>query len=230
MIKAGLKKVLAKFGYEIRRPRMIASAPDFPLRTYSKVLYLKRMFDLVKDVKGDVVECGLAQGKTFLILGLLCREEMRGRKLWGFDSFEGFPQPSSLDESIRGSKKGDFGNTSVLAVQDLLIHSGLGKDFVDSQVTIIKGFFDASLSRYRGGPIAFLHLDVDLYDSYLACLKALYPNVAKGGVIMFDEYLGTGEYLNFPGAQKAIDEYLGPRVVWMERDLAAGKYFLIKKE
>lgn len=47
---------------------------------------------------------------------------------------------------------------------------------------------------------------------------------------MFDEYMGTGEHLNFPGAQRAIDEYLGDRKSWIARDRISGKFYMVKQE
>ena len=54
------------------------------------------------------------------------------------------------------------------------------------------------------GKIALLHLDVDLYQSYKDCLTHLFPKVASGGVILFDER----ESETYPGGKKAIDEFM----------------------
>ena len=48
-----------------------------------------------------------------------------------------------------------------------------------------------------------LHLDCDLYESYLTCLNNLYKNVVNKGVIVFDEYYSH----KYPGARIAIDEF-----------------------
>lgn len=122
------------------------------------------------------------------------------RHLWGFDSFQGFPDPTEHDRSRRNSKKGEWGHVRERKIHRLLSRAGCPK----SHRHIIKGFFDASLKQYDGGPIGFLHLDVDLYDSYRTCLSALLPRMAKGGVIVFDEYGDA----NWPGATKAILEFI----------------------
>ncbi len=184
---------------------------------------------MIKDIEGDIVECGVGQGHSFLIFAFLVKEELKGRKLWGFDSFEGFPQPSNEDRSLRNAQKGEWGDTSVKSVLNLLKQYGIEANFIDSQITLVKGFFNESLKKYRGSKIALLHIDADLYESYLTVLRQLYPKVAKGGLVVFDEYMETGNLLNFPGAQKAIDECFGDSVQAFSRDKATGKYYLVKK-
>lgn len=181
LLRSLLRRLLASCGYEIRRRTRISGNVEVRYLYVAKLLYLRRMFGLVEGVDGDVVECGLAQGKSFLMFAFLIKDEMKGRKLWGFDSFEGFPEPSKNDASIRGSRRGDFGDTSVLAIQELLRRSELDRQFVKTQVTIVKGFLADSLPKYRGPRIALLHLDVDLYESYVTALKELYPRVTRGG-------------------------------------------------
>ncbi|MBI3087359.1 MAG: class I SAM-dependent methyltransferase [Candidatus Omnitrophica bacterium] len=227
-LTSAITRTAKALGFEIRR----APAPG-PRLTYthaSRLLYFKRLFDLVSDVEGDVVECGVGRGNSLALLAFLVKEEAHKRHLWAFDSFEGFPEPSSEDASVRHPKKGQWGRTGVRLVEQILLDSGLDLAFVRSHVTLVKGFFEDSLPKYAGGPIALLHLDVDLYDSYRTALTRLYPHVAVGGVVLFDEYMGTVEHLHFPGAQKAIAEYFGSRLSQIRQDRQTGKYYLIKRE
>jgi hypothetical protein len=228
MIRSLIKDAVARAGYEIRRPTHIESGASMPYSRLPKFLYLNRMFDLVRDMEGDVVECGVGRGNSFIMFAFLIQDEMRGRKLWGFDSFEGFQEPDEKDQSIRRAKRGDYGDTSIVALQTLLHNSGLSKEFVKSQITIVGGFFEESLSKYRGEKVALLHIDADLYDSYTQVLETLYPKVTRGGVVMFDEYMGTSENLKWPGAQKAIDEFFKYRQEKPRRDNTSGKYYIIK--
>jgi hypothetical protein len=194
----------------------------------ARLLYFKRVYDLVSDIEGDIVECGVGPGHSLMSFAFLVKDELKGRKLWGFDSFEGFPEPSEEDRSTRNPKKGDWGGTSIADVLTLLSEAGLDSHFINTQVTLVQGFFQQSLLKYRGRSIALLHIDVDLYQSYLTVLESLYPRVAEGGVVLFDEYLATMDHLKFPGAQKAIDEYFGGAVSSIRRDRMTGKYYLIK--
>ncbi|KHE92970.1 MAG: TylF/MycF family methyltransferase [Candidatus Scalindua rubra] len=229
IIKSVVKEILAAQGYEVCKQSSELQEVKMSDNTVAAFLYFKRVFDLIKGIDGDIVECGVWKGVSLLMFSFLVRDEMKGRKLWGFDSFEGFPEPSIQDKSERDLKKGEYGNTSINEIKNLLIKSGLDEGFVRSQITLVKGFFNESLVKYTGSSIALLNLDVDLYDSYLTTLRELYPKVARGGVILFDEYMGTDEHLKFPGAQKAIDEYFGENRSLISRDKVIGKYYLIKK-
>jgi len=73
-------------------------------------------------------------------------------------------------------------------------------------------------------------LDCDLYQSYKTCLETLFPLVQTNGIIAFDEYVNTMQLASFPGAQKAIDEYLGERLSLILSDKETGQYYLVKPE
>ncbi len=47
-----------------------------------------------------------------------------------------------------------------------------------------------------------MHLDVDLYESTLNCLKLFYPKMSEGGVII------THDYTLSEGVKKAFDEFI----------------------
>jgi hypothetical protein len=57
-------------------------------------------------------------------------------------------------------------------------------------------------------------------------LKCLFPKVASGGVVMFDEYLNSD--LDWPGARQAIDEFFGEQIRQIEHDVTVNRYYLIK--
>ena len=193
-----------------------------------RFLYIKRLFDEVSELEGDIVECGVGRGNTFHFWAILCHDSTKLRRLWGFDSFEGIPEPTLEDVSPRNLKKGEIGRGTLKGVLAMLVHSGLSPGWVRSRVTLVRGFFDESLSKYTGEQIALLHIDVDLYESYKIVLEMLYDKVVPGGIIMFDEYMGTIEHEHFPGAKKAVDEFFADLDVRIERDVAFGKYYLVK--
>jgi hypothetical protein len=71
-------------------------------------------------------------------------------------------------------------------------------------ITLVKGYFDRTLSRYSNESFGLVHLDVDLFESYRTCLEFFYPRMVPGGYIVCDEYDG----LTYPGAKIAIDSFL----------------------
>ncbi len=203
----------------------------FPLdrRHTAKLFYLQRMLGKVEPIEGDIVECGIGKSRTFQMFSLIMSDQKSKRNLWGFDSFEGFPEPSPEDDSARKPQKGEWNLLTPELVYRILSMIHLEKDFIDSYVKLEKGFFEDTLPNSKVSQIALLHLDVDLYDSYKTCLKHLFPKVAEGGVVMFDEYMNGSENERFPGAKKAIDEYFKDTKYKISRDEHCGKYYLIKE-
>ena len=105
-----------------------------------------------------------------------------------------------------------------------LVSNGIPEEFVDRQVHLIKGWFSDTLPSFDK-PISLLHVDVDLYQSYLDVLENLYPMVSHGGVVAFDEYRDP----NWVGASQAIHEFFGNDVNIRESEILPGKYYLVKK-
>lgn len=215
MLTNFLKKFFHYFGIEIKR-------------VGKKPRYIQKMFDKAKEVEGDVVECGVGKMSTFRILADILQNSKSDKKLWGFDSFEGFPEPSIEDVSPRGVYKGEWKHLEAEDAAKFLVVLGFKKRWVDSHIIIVKGFFKDTLPQSKISKISFLHLDVDLYESYKICLKHLFPKVSEGGVVLFDEYEGPKEEFKFPGAKKAIDEYFKNTKYKPIKDKSSGKYFLVK--
>ncbi|MGD9886062.1 MAG: TylF/MycF/NovP-related O-methyltransferase [Reyranella sp.] len=51
---------------------------------------------------------------------------------------------------------------------------------------------------------SLIHLDCDLYRPTRAVLEALWDRVARGGLVIFDEYA----IADWPGETAAVDEFL----------------------
>ena len=98
---------------------------------------------------------------------------------------------------------------------------------IRTPVHVTQGYFEDTLRDAKLPPVALLHLDVDLYKSYKTCLEYLFPLVVKGGVVLFDEYRNEADLRKWPGASRAIDEYVGAGYP-IRQDPASQKYFLIK--
>lgn len=64
---------------------------------------------------------------------------------------------------------------------------------------VIQGIFPESMVEMP--KIAFAHIDVDQYKSYIDCINTLSPLMVKGGIMWFDDY-------ELAGAKKAIDELI----------------------
>ena len=191
----------------------------------ARFLYYYNLFKLTENVPGDVVECGVGHGRSFLDLAYSIRITGSSKSIWGFDSFEGFPPPTVEDASYHNVKEGGYAVAEKTVWERLYVY--LKDDlFIRQRVILIKGFFEDTLDNDKLGKISLLSLDVDLYQSYKVCLEKLYPKISPGGIITFDEYLR--ESLAFPGAMKAIDEFFSDKNDRFYKDKHYGKYYVVK--
>jgi predicted O-methyltransferase YrrM len=121
-----------------------------------------------------------------------------------------------------------FSHSTTMRVRDALLAYGLTDDEIRRQITLVPGLFAETLPRYDQ-PIALLHVDADLYESYLDCLQNLWPRVEVGGVVTFDEY---GEPETWPGARRAVDEFFtthATEATELRRDEISGKWWVMKR-
>jgi hypothetical protein len=228
-----IKRALRSVGLEVtRRDRLAEQIPSNYLRSpylppiyresLGRVLYFGDMFDRVKAVPGDLVECGVSIGEGILAWSLLSDLSGVTRDIFGFDSFQGFPGSLEADRKTDGSfhtARGDYASPPEL-VMKLLEHGRVAPSFAAAHVHLVRGFFEDTLDRYDG-TIALLHLDCDLYESYMTCLRRLYSRVHAGGLILFDEYDNEA----FPGARRAIEEFFADKP---ERIASSNTYGYLK--
>lgn len=229
-------------GYEPSRvPTSWKTNSPVPVGWMLQFGYMAKRYGEIEGVHGDIVECGLGEGNTFAMLACLIGIEDRKppRKLWGFDSFEGWPEPTPFDASPRNPRKGEW-TVSEEMVTRRLEESKISEKFPGLKIEIVKGFLDASLPNFANSimlrrPIALLHLDVDLYQGYRDGLKHLFPMVAVGGLVLFDEYRefhpelpGYGDKEKWPGCSKAVDEYFANRPEVLQYDPVTNKYWVRK--
>jgi predicted O-methyltransferase YrrM len=212
MLKTIVKKAFRAAGFDIKRRDLLEeSIPSdfgqsaFLPRIYrgavDRYLYFLDQVSRVKDVEGDIVECGVSIGHGALLFLLWSDYIGVPRTYWGFDSFEGFPDPVEKDENTPITGKAYWASPPETVLR-VLRDGRIPEEVIRDRVRLVKGMFHETLPTY-GGTIALLHLDCDLYESYNVSLAHLYSKVQPGGVIMFDEYNDS----RWPGATKAIDEF-----------------------
>lgn len=153
--------------------------------------YSLKQSEVVKD--GLHCEFGVFMGESINFLA-----SKTDKVFHGFDSFEGLPETWR-----EGFEKGTF------------LVNGLPK--VRDNVRLHKGWFDRSVPVWlqnNPGPVAFLHMDADLYSSTKCVLDLLAPRMVPGTVIQFDEYF------NYPGWKqgeyKAFQEFVAAHGVQFE--------------
>ena len=153
------------------------------------------------------MECGVGQGRGLAALTSLVLLEKTNRKVWGIDSYEGFPILVAEDQASVEFERSleQYRQFDIPYVLKTLRDFGLSTVDIDRHVTLIKGFIPDSLKSYDSAPVALLYLDLDIYESYKDSLHFFYDLVTPGGVIALDEYCKPLDTYKWPGAAKAIN-------------------------
>lgn len=148
-------------------------------------------------ISGAYIEMGVCTGRTINFIAGLNPYQ----KVYGFDSFEGLPDV--WERADASHKKGTFAfhNPEILPP---VLHN----------VILKKGLFKDSLPQFKeevlkDQPIAFLHIDCDIYSSTADTFNLLGDNIVEGTIIVFDEFY------NYPGYEnhefKAFNEFLAEK-------------------
>jgi O-methyltransferase len=147
---------------------------------------------------GDFAECGVYRGGTALLLARVLSSSTTAKRLYLFDSFKGLPKMDR--ERDPWFAEGQYRAESIAAVEDLL--AGF-----QQLVDIRPGWIPETFRGLENGRYAFVHLDVDLYQSTLDCCKYFYPRLSAGGVLLFDEY----GFAPSRGEKDAVDEFFADK-------------------
>ena len=172
-----------------------AEGRDWPLYADS-MIGLKRLNNIeycfnqiIKDnVEGDFIETGAWRGgATIFMKALLDANNIRDRKVWVADSFEGLPRP---DEQKYKHDKGDrHYQHKELAISIDIVKSNFEKyGLLDDNVEFLKGWFKDTLPTAPIEKLALLRLDGDMYESTMDALNNLYHKVTPGGFVIIDDW------------------------------------------
>ena len=199
----------------------------------SNVFFWNIIFeDLAKEkiIFDSIVECGVGRGRSLLTINQLLdlylktfilnpyNKKVDSKiKVFGLDSFEGFPPPTKFDKSFRNPKEGEWSHSPSKKykynegfIKEIFTKSGVSTEYLE----LIKGFFNEStpLLKSKNPKIGILHLDGDLYLSIKDPLQNLSGCVVKGGFIVFDDFILENDKEDaFPGARKAYEEFINEK-------------------
>ena len=220
----GLKPSEAEVALSLRR-----RFPDFDPEHFETVQFVRkytrtspeRIHSLVEAVKyisrtqipGAIVECGVWRGgsmmaaaKTLKSLGDTSRE------LYLYDTYEGMSPPTDADvmhdgrsasELLKkdlppGDDRSVWCYAPLEGVQGALALTGYPKE----RMHFVQGKVEETVPANCPETIALLRLDTDWYESTKHELEHLYPRLARGGVLIIDDYG------HWQGSRKATDEYI----------------------
>ena len=146
----------------------------------------------------------LARGNGWGHLRLLGDDE----RYFLFDSFEGMPPAKEIDGPAALAWQAAQAEKNSPAYFD---NCAAERKWADEAMALagtrryhaIQGWFDQTLPGFvPPEPIAILRLDADWYDSVKVCLNCLFPRMARGGVVIVDDYR------TWDGCSRAVHDYL----------------------
>ncbi len=214
--------------------RIFQTSPDpveVKLENFTKYVrrqHLKRflaiyeIFKLVLPVKGSVIDCGVYKGFSLMgwaKLSVMLEPENLTRRVYGFDTFSGFPSVSKKDKNpVADLKKGAFSVDAHEELKKLIIEFNRDRFLGHiEKVFLIKGDVAETIPRFISEHphlvVSLLFLDMDLYEPTKIALTQFLPRMPKGAVVAFDEL----DNPMWPGETIALLETAGIRQFKLRR-------------
>jgi len=187
-------------------------------RNYTLMQLLKQALPVIN--AGNVAECGCWRGASAYQTAYHLKNNHFKNKFYIFDSFEGLSDFQREDlENNRicdtEKRKKEF-SCSLEVVKENLKEF----DFIEYK----KGWIPSRFNEADSLKFSFVHIDVDLYRPIKDSLEFFYPRMVEGGIIALDDY----GYLGFPGAKRAVDEFVEGKGIFF-LPLPSGEAFIIKR-
>lgn len=148
------------------------------------------------NIKGEVAEFGVFRGN----FASLISEKFPDRKIFLFDTFEGF-EPN---EAKREAKSGCSDEEFEYAHTRTSTNTALDNMPYPQQCVLCKGFFPQSITEEaEKTKFAFVSIDVDFEDSIYEGIKFFYPRLNENGYIFIHDY--NNSFLK--GVRKAVQRF-----------------------
>jgi hypothetical protein len=194
-------------------------------QSLSLFLAKNEIFQHILPIHGSIVECGVFMGGglfTWAQLSAIYEPINHGRKVIGFDSFDGFPQLGEMDRDsdettehkVQGAYKFEHLSELQKNIELFDLNRNLGHIH---KMELVKGDALQSIPQYmadnRHLVVALLYLDFDLYEPTKIALKHFLPRMPKGAVIAFDEL----NQKQWPGETLAVLEEVGINNIRIQR-------------
>lgn len=177
---------------------------------YKSDYFRYRTFEFISElieenqIKGEVAELGVFRG----VFSALLNERFSNRKIYLFDTFEGF----DTEEAQQEIEKGHCDEKFVEGHKETSVEDMIQNLPFPEQAVVCKGFFPESIPDVAlEETFAFVSIDVDFEESTFEGMKFFYPRLAKGGYIFVHDY-NTYYLEGVKIAIKRYEEYIGQRL------------------
>lgn len=142
-------------------------------------------------LEGVVAEFGMFKGGTTLLISKFIEKMGADWKIFGFDTFDGFPpRQSALD---------------MYAHPDCVFHDVelVKAVFAGRNVEIVKGNVVQTVARLKDENLVLSFVDTDNFSSASAIIRVIAERTVVGGAIVFDHWTGHDRHLDTIGERIA---------------------------
>lgn len=187
-------------------------SPD--TKVLAKLVARTLLFNQVKEVPGDIVECGVFKGSGVLswlkIKKILSPNSLK--KVIGFDYFDTNSLLDSLSDNDRVRMTELFEERNYehdASAEQLLNETITSAGFRNNDYELVAGDISKSASDFvnnrPGFKISLLYLDLDVELPTYDALNAFWDRVSVGGLVVFDEY-AYHQWSEAKGADKFFED------------------------
>jgi len=164
-------------------------------------------WDMIQDNLHQHLEFGVASGKSLNAQTRWIHNANPDQKfnVHGFDTFTGLPEDWVHTDGRLVLSKGDFYSGGETPAID-------PDNYARNNIVFWTGLFSDTIPKYlaqdNSSPIAFLHIDCDLYSSTVTVLHSLNHLIVPGTIIRFDEWVYWWDEENNDHEARAFYEWV----------------------
>ncbi len=176
------------------------------------------LFKKSMNIKGSIIECGVHHGGGVMAwakMSAALEPVAFNRRIFGFDTFEGFPSVHDKDKGDQDYPElteGAFtSHDNILDELNECIAEFDDNRFIQQydKIQLIKGDATKTIPEFvkenQQLVVSLLYLDFDLYEPTKVALEHLLPRMPKGAILAFDEINND----HWPGETMAMLEAFG---------------------
>jgi len=156
-------------------------------------------------IAGHIADVGAFRGATSLFFAKLSLlyEPQSITQVHGFDLFERADDPTGWAAPGHPSVKGFSFSETYTRVKELIEVQGLQRYALMHQLDV-RHELEIFFQRHPHLQFRLIILDIGVYDAVSASLRAFWPRLTPGGIIVFDQY--NNEVA--PGETQAVKDFL----------------------
>ncbi|WP_242913394.1 TylF/MycF/NovP-related O-methyltransferase [Brevundimonas pishanensis] len=164
-------------------------------RTMNLFLLIALYFDSLESK--DIIEFGSYRGGSAIFMATLLARLYPDARIFACDTFEGMPP---TDKELDHHSAGDFSNSDEAEINAYARSIGL------TNLITVKGLVEDTFPA-RFDPdhrFGLAHIDLDIYHPIKYIQHAIYPQIVKGGYMVYDDATAS----SCIGATQAVEEWI----------------------